>query len=68
MNRSLATYPDPQRAIEDLTAFAKLNEARLYKLLKTCMDSQTDIKTVVKSSVGFLLYGQPNELLTLVLE
>ncbi|TFY68468.1 hypothetical protein EVG20_g3547 [Dentipellis fragilis] len=45
------SMPDPQKAAEDLRAFAKLNESRLYKLLKTCMDTQTDLKTLVKSSV-----------------
>jgi sister chromatid cohesion protein PDS5 len=50
----IGLYPDPQRAIEDLTTFAKLNEGRLYKLLRACMDPQTDIKTVAKSSVSLL--------------
>jgi len=31
-----------------------LNENRLYKLLKTCMDPQTDLKNLVKSSSEFL--------------
>lgn len=47
-----ATFPDPVKATEDLESFARLNEARLYKLLKTCMDSQTDLKTFAKSSVS----------------
>ena len=33
-------------------AFAKLNEQRLYKLLKTCMDTQTDLKTLTKTMVN----------------
>lgn len=37
--------------MEDLHAFAKLNEGRLYKLLKTCMDIQVDLKSLVKSTV-----------------
>jgi hypothetical protein len=45
------TFPDPVKASEDLNAFAKLNEARLYKLLKTCMDAQTDLKGLIKATV-----------------
>ncbi|KAF8899783.1 armadillo-type protein [Gymnopilus junonius] len=49
-----AMFPDPVKASEDLQAFAKLNENRLYKLLKICMSPQTDVKTLVKSSNEFL--------------
>ncbi|PPQ74839.1 hypothetical protein CVT26_005219 [Gymnopilus dilepis] len=49
-----ASFPDPVKAAEDLQNFAKLNENRLYKLLKTCMDSQTDIKGLVKASNEFV--------------
>ena len=45
-------YPDRQKACEDLRAFAKLNENRLYKLMKTCMDPQTDVKALVKATVS----------------
>ncbi|KAA1473006.1 cohesin-associated protein Pds5 [Dentipellis sp. KUC8613] len=54
VQRISGSMPDPQKAAEDLRAFAKLNEGRLYKLLKTCMDTQTDLKTLVKSSSEFL--------------
>lgn len=47
-----ATFPDPMKARDDLNAFAKLNESRLYKLLKTCMDVQTDLKGLVKATVS----------------
>jgi len=46
-----ATFPDSQRAADDFFAFAKLNEGRLYKLLDTCMDTQTSLKSLVKSTV-----------------
>lgn len=46
-----ATLPDVQKASEDLHAFAKANEGRLYKLFKTCIDPQTDLKGLVKSTV-----------------
>ena len=49
------TFPDPVKASEDLNAFAKLNEARLYKLLKTCMDAQTDLKGLIKATVWLLV-------------
>ena len=49
------TFPDPVKASEDFQAFAKLNEARLYKLLKTCMDTQTDLKGLIKASVWSLV-------------
>jgi sister-chromatid-cohesion protein PDS5 len=48
------TFPDPLKASEDLNTFAKLNENRLYKLLKTCMDPLTDLKTLIKSTVAFV--------------
>ncbi|KAI6134781.1 armadillo-type protein [Pisolithus croceorrhizus] len=47
-------FPDPHKATEDLQAFAKANENRLYKLLKTCMDLQSDLKSIVKASNEFL--------------
>ncbi|KAJ6486929.1 armadillo-type protein [Mycena sanguinolenta] len=45
--------PDSHKATEDLQAFAKLNEQRLYKLFKTCADLQTDIKSLVKATNEF---------------
>ncbi|KAJ7695426.1 cohesin-associated protein Pds5 [Mycena rosella] len=47
-------HPEPHKASEDLYAFAKLNEQRLYKLLKTCMDLQTDLKGLVKATNEFV--------------
>ncbi|CAE6488948.1 unnamed protein product [Rhizoctonia solani] len=44
---------DASKLADDLRAFAKLNESRLYKLLKTCVDPQTDLKTLVKSTSEF---------------
>ncbi|KAL0574121.1 Sister chromatid cohesion protein pds5 [Marasmius crinis-equi] len=48
-----SSFPDPSKAAEDLRAFASLNESRLYKLLKTCMDVQTDLKGLIKASQDF---------------
>ncbi|KAI0280430.1 armadillo-type protein [Russula aff. rugulosa BPL654] len=46
VQRLSATFPDPQKAADDLSAFSKLNESRLYKLLDTCMDTQTSLKSL----------------------
>ncbi|TFK41636.1 armadillo-type protein [Crucibulum laeve] len=48
-----SAYPEPHKASEDLNAFAKLNENRLYKLMKTCLDTQTDLKSLVKATSEF---------------
>ncbi|KAF7349279.1 Sister chromatid cohesion protein pds5 [Mycena sanguinolenta] len=45
--------PDSHKVSEDLHAFAKLNEQRLYKLFKTCTDLQTDLKGLVKATNEF---------------
>ncbi|KAG5641986.1 hypothetical protein DXG03_003815 [Asterophora parasitica] len=47
------TFPDQHKAVEDLEAFAKMNEARLYKLLTACMDPQTDLKGLIKATNEF---------------
>ncbi|KAH8102266.1 armadillo-type protein [Cristinia sonorae] len=54
VKRLAASFIDPVKAAEDLHSFANLNESRLYKLMKTCMDPQTDLKTLVKSSSEFI--------------
>lgn len=51
--QTTALFTDRANASEDLHAFAKLNEGRLYKLLKTSMDTQTDLKALVKNTVRF---------------
>lgn len=45
-------FPDHNKARKDLETFAMLNEARLYKLLKGCVDPQSDLRTIVKSQVS----------------
>ena len=54
LTSTAAQFSDPQKFAEDLNTFARLNENRLYKLLKTCMDPQTDLKGLVKASVRAL--------------
>ncbi|KZS86994.1 hypothetical protein SISNIDRAFT_420245 [Sistotremastrum niveocremeum HHB9708] len=48
------TCADAEKAAEDLHAFAKLNEQRLYKLFRTCMDAAVDLKEVGRASAEFL--------------
>ncbi|QRV81905.1 sister chromatid cohesion protein [Ceratobasidium sp. AG-Ba] len=48
-----AMIPESTKQREDLHTFAKLNESRLYKLLRTCMDPQTDLKTLIKTTSEF---------------
>lgn len=55
-SKNSGQFPDPHRAAEDLQTFAKMNENRLYQLLKTCMDTQTDLKGLVKATVSNLRY------------
>jgi sister-chromatid-cohesion protein PDS5 len=43
---------DNNKARKDLHAFAAANDPRLYKLLKACIDVQTDLKTLIKSKVS----------------
>lgn len=47
-----ATFPDPQKASDDLTKFAGMNDQRIYKLLKTLSDPATDFKTLIKNLVS----------------
>jgi len=54
LNLVLGQFPDPQKAAEDMHDFAKANENRLYRLLKTCVDPQSDLKSIVKASNEFL--------------
>ncbi|KAF8675027.1 Cohesin-associated protein pds5 [Rhizoctonia solani] len=44
---------DASKLADDLRTFAKLNESRLYKLLKTCVDPQTDLKALIKCTSEF---------------
>ncbi|KZV76642.1 hypothetical protein PENSPDRAFT_598127 [Peniophora sp. CONT] len=41
------------KVTEDLRAFAKMNEGRLYKLLRTCMDTSSDLKAICRASAEF---------------
>ncbi|SPO28169.1 related to PDS5 - precocious dissociation of sister chromatids [Ustilago trichophora] len=49
IRRCAGLFAVPERAKTDLHAFAKLNDTRIYRLIRTCFDPQTDLKTAVKS-------------------
>lgn len=49
---ALVFTPDPSKAVLDLQEFAEANENRLYRLLRSAMDPQTDLKTLVKINVS----------------
>nr|WJN24945.1 cohesin maintenance factor [Sporisorium sorghi] len=49
IRRCATLFADPERAKTDLHAFAKLNDTRIYRLIRTCFDPQTDLRTAVKS-------------------
>ena len=42
-------FPDRQRAADDLTRFAKTNDKRLYQLLRTLMNPETELKALLKA-------------------
>lgn len=48
---STEAMPDPAKASDDLRKFAKANEKQLYKLLRTVLDPQSDLKLVLKTQV-----------------
>jgi sister-chromatid-cohesion protein PDS5 len=43
---------DVEKAKKDMDMFAAINEQRLYRLYKACVDIQTDLQTLVKSRVS----------------
>lgn len=49
IRRCASLFADPERAKTDLHAFAKLNDSRIYRLIRTCFDPQTDLKTATKA-------------------
>ncbi|PWN48272.1 ARM repeat-containing protein [Violaceomyces palustris] len=49
IKRIASQCSEPQKAANDLHSFAKLNDARIYKLLRQSFDPQQDVKSLVKS-------------------
>ena len=48
----LGKLPDPAKSKNHLSAFAKLKDTHVYKLIRDCMNPQSDYKTVRKSAVN----------------
>lgn len=55
-----AMNAEPQKAAEDLYAFAKNNDQRQFRLLRTCMDPTIDVKSLAKAQVisSFFFLGE----------
>lgn len=49
IRRCASLFADAERAMTDLHAFAKLNDTRIYRLMRTCFDPQTDLRTATKA-------------------
>ncbi|XAO21334.1 hypothetical protein I312_100083 [Cryptococcus bacillisporus CA1280] len=47
-------YGEPEKAKKDLLSFADINEPRLYKLYKTCVDITSSLSAIVKARNEFL--------------
>ncbi|CAO1625621.1 unnamed protein product [Jaminaea pallidilutea] len=45
----VSNMPDRERASHDLSTFAKMNDSRIYRLIKLCLDPVTDLKTYIKA-------------------
>jgi sister-chromatid-cohesion protein PDS5 len=59
-------FPDHVKASEDLQAFGILNEARLYKLMTSCMARQVDLKLLTKSMASITFSVLSNGSLTCI--
>jgi sister-chromatid-cohesion protein PDS5 len=49
LNLDIGQFPDPVKAEADLHKFAKLNDHRAVKLLRTLMDPDSDSRTISKN-------------------
>lgn len=45
-------FAEPEKAKRDMEAFASANESRLYKLFKTAVEPQTDLRALIKAKVN----------------
>ncbi|CAJ0745043.1 23507_t:CDS:10 [Entrophospora sp. SA101] len=50
INRIAGKLPDPLKSVNHLSSFPKLNNSRIYKLIRGCMNPTSDYKTVKKSA------------------
>ena len=60
---NLSKYlPDPSKASSDLWKFAKLHDRRCYQLIRFCIASESDYRTVIKAIVsGGQMLKNPEE-------
>ncbi|KAG4304091.1 hypothetical protein PORY_002455 [Pneumocystis oryctolagi] len=54
ITRLKSLYGDPSKAGSDFEKFSRLNDRRLYKLLRDCMNLSNDYKQIQKSQKEFL--------------
>jgi sister-chromatid-cohesion protein PDS5 len=47
-----AHFVDTDKAKKDMNTFAAVNEQKLYRLYRHCVDIQTDLQTLIKSRVS----------------
>lgn len=45
-------FVDIDKARKDMESFAAINEQRLYRLYKVCVDVHSDLQSLVKSRVS----------------
>jgi len=45
-------FADVEKAKSDMMTFANENDNRLYKLFKTCTDTKTDLRSLIKAKVS----------------
>jgi sister-chromatid-cohesion protein PDS5 len=57
-------FVDVEKARKDMESFAAINEQKLYRLYKICVDVHSDLESLVKSRVTFSiqLLGQPADI------
>lgn len=55
-------YGEPEKAKKDLLSFADINEPRLYKLYKTCVDITSSLSAIVKARVNVSLRAEDTQL------
>ena len=46
-------FVDVEKARKDMESFAAINEQKLYRLYKICVDVHSDLESLVKSRVSF---------------
>ncbi|CAO1626749.1 unnamed protein product [Sympodiomycopsis kandeliae] len=46
---SITSMPDASKAAADLSTFANMNDSRIYRLFRACLDPTTDLKTYIKA-------------------